>query len=76
MHGFEANYNADFVVPFGKIMRLGSESFDGELTEFRLWKKRKKLKMKLKEKRSSQTDNKDGFVGITFDPTAIRSSSP
>lgn len=43
MHGFEANYTGEFVVPFGRPLRLGSESFDGELTEFRLWKNKLSL---------------------------------
>lgn len=94
MHGFETNHHGEFSVPFGKVLRLGSDSFDGEFTEFRLWKnklslneikdcfrsplsivyeKRKKLKMKLKEKKASNPDKKDGFAGITFDSSVLNS---
>jgi hypothetical protein len=43
LHGFEANYNTEFVIPFGKVLRLGSDTFVGELTEFRLWKNKLSL---------------------------------
>jgi hypothetical protein len=30
-------------MPFGRVLRIGSDSFEGEVTEFRLWKNKLSL---------------------------------